>query len=247
MSFGTFNLFNFFQQPNTGIIPARNSYDVETIVEGHGNSGAASEMNWSFPYAGTRIPFEIVEGGGGIFQIRLFSDSDIGLRLARISTLTSGQIREDIDKSSSSITSSGQFFPKDTDTDTSFILFSGIVTGSPPDSPLNSIYISGEILDRKPDYNYPFVIFSGDIGECIPDIYSLGPMPSGFCESGNANKNPISMRLSGKFTPVQADKCDISYRMLSFSGLFNKIVLETSISDDCIIRYGFNSYYSSRS
>ena len=62
MSFQTFNLFNFFQQPNTGIVPIRESRPFIPTGEGL-YSGRIADFNWPFKYSDTATPYQIYRAG----------------------------------------------------------------------------------------------------------------------------------------------------------------------------------------
>lgn len=252
MSFGTFNLFNFFQQPNTGKTPVPGSFNPAEITAGQGQSGAVFDANWTFPYAGTLVPYEIVEGGGGLFSIKLSSDLDFeaplefGLRFVDIQTTFSGNLQGNREISFIQENFSGSFFPMDIDNSTNFLVFSGLVTGSPPDISPSYIHISGQIIAAQPDFAYPFIVFSGGILDDTPNISKLKYVVSGNITSGNIEPSHISTTFSGKLIPVNSDTSNISYGVLSFSGLFNKIVSGTSFTNTANLDYGFTSYFSTR-
>lgn len=246
MSFGTFNLFNFFQQPNTGSFPRAGTYNIDDVLNGVGHSGTASEQNWPFPYAGTAVPFEIVEGGGTAFRLRLFSDSEIGLRLASINDIISGDIAGNIDSAKISTSLAGGFYPQYNESGSAFVVFSGMISGCPPDHQNNFLMLSGEIIRHGADFALPFLIFSGKAGSCTPDLNSMLTSFSGdFIDVGHDNAQ-MGVFFSGDFYPMYSDNGNISYGLSNFSIDSNRIRNEADISDKASIHYGLASFLGTR-
>lgn len=246
MSFGTFTLFNFFQQPNTGRTPPRNSYDVGAILDSASHSGTVADFNWTFPYAGNAVPFPIVEGGGGLFQLKLFSDSEVGLRPASVYQTFSGEFEGKVERFFLGDSISGDFVPKDTDNSYTQITISGLISGSPIDISVGYLTFSGDFRKDNPDKSYSFITFSGSVDNNESQPFSIISQVSGLIESGNQERPYFTLGFSGGFTPTHSDICNVSYSFLSFSGVSGKIISGINIEDECNVKYGFNSYYSTR-
>jgi len=246
MSFGTFNLYNFFQSPNTGVTPAPGTYDVTSIVEGVGESGNIADFNWPFPYAGTSVPIEIVEGVGGAFQLKLFSDSYVGLRFASVNEVFSGQLQGDSENSHSSTTISGTFNPMDSGFQNSYVVFSGLISGAPQDSPVNYIVLSGVITDQHPDFGLPFLVFSGQSLNDQPNISDIGYTISGTVSDADYSNPTLNITFSGTFIPTNQDTANISYGFYGMATYNNVTVTSTGFINSANIKYGFASFISTR-
>lgn len=255
MGFGTLNVFSFFQQPNTGKIPARGSYDITTIGDAAGKVGTTNDQNWRFPYGGTIIPLEIYEGGGAAFQVQLLADSDVGqsvgiragLREADVFSLISGKIEGGADRYYQNTIMSGIFYPLAKDSGSFSFIMSGKISGAPKDSASQILIISGSVLSEPADRFYNKITISGGVLNSPSEKQSAIYTISGAIFSGAGEREVISQRISGKFLPVNSDNCNLSYQMLSFSSADNKIVLEGIFEDECPINYGFSSYISNHS
>lgn len=251
MSFGTFTLFGFYQQPNTGVIPQKGSFDIGSVIDGSINSGRVADFNGGYPYAQTAIPIQVIEGGGGLFQLSLFSDYEAsgvnGLRYATVQEIFSGEVtNSNIDNELMSVGISGEFFPMDSGMDVASIVFSGVILQTQYDNGVNSIIMSGNISSIPYDAAYNTVRFSGNVNPCAPDVPNFIYRISGSFYPGNQDLYVLNTSIRGSFSPANTDLCNISYGMSSFSGSFNKIVSGIVLEDECNITYGFDSFSSAR-
>lgn len=251
MSFQTFNLFNFFQQPNTGKhkILDRNELDIATspILN---NSGAVADFNWFFPYARKVIPNAIILGG---VPFPLLSDayetsrSVIGIRHPEAKINLYGNFLKDINKESLKIYFSGHFFPKLLGEENSKIFISGLTTGEPPDIYLSKLTLSGEVTNAKLDYNYVESKISGSFSEIFFDFPDIKTAISGIIESGIFDFSTLENKISGNYIPLYKDDSNLEYFLVDFStgkgvAYINKII-EDEIS---ALTYSLN-YYSKNS
>jgi hypothetical protein len=121
---------------------------------------------------------------------------------------------------------------------------SGNVTGSPNEHGNTYLIFSGNFVPDIPDFNYSRFILSGKVVNSAPDAPPLISIISGSVVSGDQDITMVRSLISGKFLPVNSYNSNISYNMLSFSGLVNKIISNVEFDENCGIRYGFNSYFS---
>ena len=239
MSFGTFGLFNFFQQPNTGKTPQPTSLrneDIAAIVAGTNHGGAVADFNWPFPYVLTNTPAIIISNQANP-RIPLYSDSYLGLRYAKITTDFSGSFYKDYEYANISSDFRGIFWPNGDGAHIAQINFSGYVTGSPFDNSQNYIVISGDITSSAPDSTNQYFVFSGDFASGNPDASLLNTIVSGSFSGIQFDQSDIRSSLSGSFYPVNQDKTNILYNLSSFSVKYNTEVLQLSGQDD------YNIYY----
>jgi len=253
MSFGTFTLFNFYQQPNTGDAPpARNDLQANypdlynNIINGYGRSGQVADFNWQFPYAGTITPFILIEGGGASYTIQLFSDSISGARFANISQNISGVFYGGIEGASFSSNISGLFNPVDINTNTFNLNVSGLISGAPFDNYFNLINVSGVLSGITLDYPNLSIFISGALIDNHADINFINYNLSGIIQSGQFESNFCKANISGKFVPSYIDKSNISYNFSGFSTGSNFNIVINQYNDNISnISYGFLSYSNS--
>jgi len=236
MSFGSFNLFGFYQQPGKSgqTFPTNlTTEQKQLVIEGGNNkAGTVADFNWFFPYAGEVVPLQIIEGGGGAFQTTLLTDSSAGIRYPTVSANLSGSLFGDFDFSNSRLVMSGNYFPQDSDFSTVAVVLSGLITGNNPDIVSNSIFLSGLLSGITFDQNIVSTIISGSVINGSPHQCDLSPKFSGFFSGDNLDFAAISNNLSGKFFPLNNDYSNISYSIESYSGKFNYDFTGIALEDD---------------
>jgi len=244
MSFGTFGLFNFFQQPKTGKTPEPNSLtneQIAAITAGTNHGGAVADFNWPFPYVLTNTPAIIISNKASP-RLALFSDSYLGLRPAKINSDFSGSFYKDYEYANISSDFRGVIWPNVDGTNVIQFNYSGNVTGSQFDNTQDYIVISGEITGSKPDFFNKYFVFSGDFVSGNPDINLLNTTISGYFSGSQFDQTNIYSSLSGSFYPVNQDKTNILYNLYSFSVKYNTEVLQLSGQDDCNIYYNLYGF-----
>ena len=249
MSFGTFQLFNFYQQPNTGTFPQFNN-----LYQIAGPSGDVADFNWPFPYSGTSVPIEIVKGGGGAFQLKLFSDTyltddsgnPITFHYGTATSNFSGNFQGDSNSSSAYGIISGSFNPMDSGFSNSYAIFSGFISGAPQDSPINYIVLSGLITNQQPDFGFPFLVFSGMVVNDQPDSPVINSIISGVITDADYSNPTLTTVLSGVFIPSYQDNTCITYGFLGMTTYNNVTVTSTGFINSANIKYGFSSFISIR-
>jgi hypothetical protein len=246
MSFGTFTLFNFYQQPNTGKVPERSSLsdpEIDSIIHGHGVSGAIADFNWKFPYAGTLTPYAVVQGGGAGFQIPIYSDSDIGLRHGFITLNFSGEFAGSVDQSSNSFLFSGDIFPSYQDVGSSNLSFSGEITGCPIEYGDCIILTSGQFTGDAPNLGFYVLTFSGIQTPDKSENSTIKNLFSGYMIREAKEEASSSIGFSGSFFPVSEDSSMISYNFSGFSAANNITIYSIETGDQITnIKYGFLGY-----
>jgi hypothetical protein len=250
MSFGTFTLFSFLQQPNTGIIPAGGptSGEANALIN---SSGHVADFVWSFPYLGTAIPIDVAEGIGGQYRLNLFSDYNApgtdGLHYATAMEIISGQLTNgNVENGNIFIGASGSFYPMDSGQTFSSFVLSGAILPSPPDIQNNFLFLSGGINGLQTDFPCPNVILSGLLVNASPDFPKINCIFSGNLIAGNVDNSSVSMSFKGSFVPVYSDKANITYRFTGFSSLLNITVNNLFFEDQCNITYGFGGFTSTK-
>lgn len=227
--FNTFNLFNFFQQPNTGKIPEPgtfNQVDVNNFKKIV--SGKVSDYNWYFPYIDRAIDKLIFlsseQENRSTYQIVLYSESEdlfTGIRRPFISNNLSGCFFKDSNSQVSNINFSGSFFPHKKDFSNSSIFISGILNKSPSDYPFISNLISGKISDFNFNFNNLNNKLSGALNNLKFDFNFLNTSLSGEIKRVYFPLTTKDFRLSGIFFPIDKDFADINYDVLNYSAAIN--------------------------
>ena len=251
MSFGSFSLFGFYQQPNTGTFKTNLSSEEKDLIVfgGNGRDGTIADFNWYFPYAEQEglIPYEIVLGAGGAYKILLHSDDDfLGARYAKLNLALSGDVYGDRNSSITYCTFSGEFFPKDKDAYNTSIGISGSTTGSPFDYGQTLIGISGDISSGNIDVSRFDLMLSGAIiGKT--HSYNLNIPFSGNFTGDMIELPRINLIISGNFIPVYSDVSILSYDFDSYSGAFNSAQHHIYVQeeDSATLGYSISSYLSS--
>ena len=244
MSFGTFTLFSFFQQPNTGVVPIGG---VSNIVD----SGVIADFNYSFPYGGTATPIEITQGGAGTYRLELYSDYNAvgtsGLHYATANEVISGQLTDgNVHNKNIVLGISGSFYPMDSGQTMSVLVLSGSINQSPTDIQNNFLLLSGAINGLQPDFTCPSVILSGLLINAGPDFSKINCIFSGNFMAGNVNNVGISMNFRGSFVPVYSDMTKITYGFTGFSSMLNVTINYLNFEDGCNITYGFTGFLSTK-
>lgn len=253
MAFGTFTLFNFYQQPNTGRFPNRNEYDVGHIVTGGGRDGRVTDQNWEFPYAGRNVPYQVVEGGGALFQVTLFSDSAAepgagwtGLHPAYVMATFSGQFEGEVHREYVNTVWSGIFEKHSRDTGYGAFVLSGMVTGSPNDKCYPSFVISGSFGSGELHKATINSTWSGSFSSGELHRAYINPLISGIFTGSKPDKTTWSAVISGKFESPYRDQCSIRMEFSGYSSSGNISWTGVSDEDEITIMYGVDSYSSFR-
>lgn len=226
----TFNLFNFFQQPNTGKNKVLESEEEASKARNPliNNSGAVADFNWFFPYARKIIPNAIIAAAGTKgFPITLFSDSReiaetqadsiLGLRYASFEVGFGGNFLKDKNDASFNFQFSGKIFPKDLDEEKTNLYLSGLITGDSIDRYSSKLNITGKILNGNPHYNYFNYNLSGNISGVYFDTPNIKTVLTGSLQSGIIQNEVFENRISGSFFPINKDSCYLEYSLLSYS------------------------------
>jgi hypothetical protein len=248
MSFGTLNLFSFFQQPNTGKIPYPGTYDNSIITSDAGKIGRTSEQNWEFPYVGTIIPSQIYAGGGAVYQIRILSDSDVGIRYGTINTILSGKLVDGgAERTDNNIILSGLFWPQTTDSGCGNLILSGGISGAPMEIASSFITPSGIITGSPSEKCYQNLIISGILSGCPRENVPIYCILSGLIQDCRSQYSVINTYLSGCFIPVNSDDYALDYKAYDFFTQNNRIIQDAVLGDEYSLDYGLSSYGNARS
>ncbi len=217
MSFSSFNLFNFYQQPNTGIFPIQQTVDVALVNGGNAASGTIADFNWYFPYATNdplgRIPPAIFEGG---FTLPILSDSDIGLHYGTINSSFSGNFLGTLDKTSMVFAFSGSWEPVITGFQNQVVIISGDTRGALIDVQSDHIIVSGNFLGFDADQSKCILTISGNIYQDF-NINFIKLCNSGNIISGIIESCKNVTTLSGNFYALYGDGYNINYGFLGYS------------------------------
>lgn len=248
MSFQTFNLFGFYQQPNTGSFPPPDSFDENFVISG-GNqrSGTAAEFNWFFPYAESLVPIQVIKGGIVPSPIKLFSDSDIGARHPFFNINLSGRLFEDFNLSKSEVFISGNFIPKDADETSSTIVFSGLINPDKPDLNSSYILISGDIFDPKSQNTFIITNISGEVLNSNIDFFNTKTIISGIITGDSIDFPIVKITVSGKFFKSYFDESNLNYIFSGYSIGKNYEVIKSEFEDNIQeINYTLKTYSATK-
>lgn len=249
MSFGTFTLFGFYQQPNKiGILfPVDlTAEEKQFVLSDNAKTGTVNDTNWFFSYAKSAVPVEIIQGGGGSFPITLLSDDDsIGIRYPKFKINISGNFYSDINIAEMKCAINGRFFPKDTELLNNPIAVSGLISGVKFDYCHNLVALSGSVFDIKPDIPNLLNIVSGSINNNNVDIKVLNSKISGLFSRVNPDFPHIFTKISGKFFPVKNDYAKIEYLLTGWKTKLNYGFTGINLQDDSNITYFLEGYSSS--
>jgi len=244
MSFGTFGLFNFFQQPNTGRTPNPSSLtqeDIDAIRRGTNHSGAVADFNWPFPYVLTNTPSIIIANKASP-NISIYSDSYLGLRSAEITSNFSGSFYKDYEYENISSDFHGVIWPNMDGIKVIQINFSGYVTGSPFDNFQNSISFSGEFSPPVLGLTNQSFDFSGNFVSGDPGVLSFNTAQSGSIFGILVDNASSQILLSGSFYPTNQDNSNILYNLSAFSVQYNVQLFQISGQDDCNVYYDIYAF-----
>ena len=220
MSFGSFNLFNFYQQPNTGIFPTAplTTLQIATVQGGNEASGTVADFNWYFPYASSdvegRIPPAIFEGGGT--PIHLLSDSELGLHYGVVVSSVSGNILGNADTTSMVFTFSGNAEPVITGYQSHVVIFSGDTKGSLINFQNILTTTSGNFLNFDSDQSNIYTLISGNIYQDV-NLNFVYLSYSGNIISGKIDVTSINLHLSGNCYPVNGDNYNLNYGLVQYT------------------------------
>lgn len=253
MSHNTFNLFNFFQQPNTGKIPPPGAFQKDEVLNGsrlRPNKGRIADFNWNFPYLERAIPLQIFEKSSseGLFQILLFSDSysnsPQGIRFPYFSISLYGNFLKDINEEYLKLELSGVFFPHDRDFDLSKINLSGIFKEDPKQENILRNKISGFFSGSLKENNYVNQIISGSFIDLRADNNLSQLNISGVLEKNYYDESLNKILLSGNFFPITKDFFNIDYNITGFSSFKGVDILNKNFDDIFNLNYNITGYTS---
>ena len=226
MSFGSFNLFNFFQQPNTGRFTttqeAQNNLGF-ILSGGNGQTGTVADFNWYFPYAFEKVPVEVISAQGVAFEFPLLSDSivapnvGIGLHWGTVTVAPSGDFFGDYNTMGISVGMSGDFQPLVSNSLGMYPVISGNFADFPTGFFANIVTITGNVVKDNLEQASISMSFSGDFWA----DYNFGLI--NITESGNMVKDNlqptrIQINMSGAFKSFLSDRYNMNY---AFSGVYS--------------------------
>jgi len=243
MSFGNFPLFNFFQQPDSGVRPLKSSIDSTTysfILNDNAKTGTIADFNWFYPYANEAFPVSWLNPAVPNNRISLLTDSfdngifPFGLRYATVSSSVSGKQQGNSDYPLINLGMNGVFFGKDDFYSFLNINTSGRLEASPPD--INAFYfgMTGSIFGVGGEGFGIYPAFTGKFQGIT--IYSyVRSSFSGKIEGITFDGANHNLDFSGNFHPVLNDE---------ITG-YNVGVVETVIpfdfDDSCSLNYGITA------
>lgn len=255
--FNTFNLFNFFQQPNTGKVPNPGTFqsldlnDQIRIV-----SGKVADFNWTFPYIDRSISKLIFlssfEEGGQTYEIRLISeyidDFITGIRRPIISNNISGKFYKDSNFSILNFNIEGNIFGNPKDLTEENINISGILKKSSSDFTPSKILISGSIFNPNNDFCNSNQKISGSIVDASPDLNFSSFNISGILKKYEFDKTINNLAISGKLFPIKKDSTDIEYYITGYLVKKNAPIYEIEKIDEITnLNYYINRYIAGSS
>lgn len=246
--FNTFNLFNFFQQPNTGKTPIPGSYDISSVLDTvNTTSGKIADFNWKFVYIDRQIPKVIYLSsssdstpGGSTYEIPLYSefskafinDPYDGIRAPLFFNSVSGKFLKDINSASFNIGITGKIFPHNRELSISKINLSGIIKESPTETNSITNNISGSIFN----FNYNFYSLkenlSGSFLNANTHFNFSKIYISGSSKGFDSQKNIYNLKISGSFFPIKKDLADIKYYITGYQVGINMPKYEVEKADE---------------
>lgn len=244
--FNTFNLFNFFQQPNTGKVPIPESYDISSISDTISiTSGKVADFNWKFVYIDRQIPRTIYlssssDGSTNTYEIPLYSefskaftnDPYDGIRVPLFFNNVSGKFLKDINSASFNIGITGKIFPHNRELSISKINLSGIIKESPTETNSITNNISGSIFN----FNYNFYSLkenlSGSFLNANTHFNFFKMSISGSSKGFDPQKNIYNLKISGTFFPINKDLTDIKYYITGYQVGINMPKYEIEKTDE---------------
>jgi hypothetical protein len=216
MSFSSFSLFNFYQQPNTGHEPT--SLNTGILLSGNAESGKVADFNWYFPYASTNILINSVLSQSR-FGFHIWADSNggvtQGLHYARVSTSMSGSFGANFNSIYLSDKFYGVTFPQIHESGSIYTTYSGRFTGVKYDSVSEHNVLSGRASGQKYDTVSITNGFSGSVQSSADQLY-VNSILSGIINQAPNDTMLGQSKISGSFWPSQNDLCSLSY---TFAGL----------------------------
>jgi hypothetical protein len=216
MSFGAFNLFNFFQQPNfrTGSYPTvvNNEANQSLIISG-GNerSGTVADFNWFFPYVGTNYFESLIIRSREYENVYLMADSYYsrglgyyGLRFATASNSFSGKFIPAREVNFIQSEWHGASSPLERESSSNYTSFSGEASGLTPEKAFFNSQFSGSYSGIQPESEKIWTIFSGAV-KSGGERKWIKTEFSGKIGSGHIDAYAITSIFSGKFIPSISD------------------------------------------
>lgn len=217
MSFSSFSLFSFYQQPNTGIIPT--SLDTGILLSGNNQSGKVAEFNWYYPYASTNILINSLLSQSR-FGYYIWADSEgavvPGLHYGVVTTNLSGTFQSNNAYMYFEDMLYGTIYPQFQDTFSEYSLFSGLITGTPHDNMFGRHQMTGLLTGQKVDLITCYNTFSGEIQSSADQMY-VNSVISGIINKDIIETFTNNSSLSGIFWPVMNDKCNVNYSFIGYS------------------------------
>lgn len=224
MSFGTFNLFNFFQQPNvkTGELPQITDENKAIIAGDNGASGTVADFNWFFPYAKTSILYGLINSPKSFFVFPLYADSNElaenrhGVWYSKIGVSSSGSFggKKEVAEVFSSFF--GSISPERTENLTSNCISSGeFFSNNSGLVDLNNFFTGQIISGHANELGYS-ATFSGDIWSA-GDYVLAQILVSGRIIPSTGNSCQQANLFSGNFTPTYKDSTSIYYAITGYN------------------------------
>jgi len=250
MSFQTFNLFNFFQQPNTGIVPIRESRPFIPTGEGL-YSGRIADFNWPFKYSDTATPYQIYRAGK--FEILIYSDAETiidefknlrltGIRRPIISDNISGKFYKDVFKYFFDLDINGKVFPHSQQFNSCNLILTGLISGSPFQKDIFKTIVSGEFKKNEPDLNKIYSNLSGDFFEDKNNNF-FGINFSGELTGNKFEQNINKIEISGLFFPFESDVAAINFFVTGYeTGKNTARILAEKTGEITSLNYYISSY-----
>ena len=253
MSFGSFNLFNFFQQPNsgalaTGALPPITDVNKDKVVGLNDRSGAVADFNWYYPYANTRYSLDLLFNSQGHVPFYLnsdfyFSGSISGLNYLNLQSSISGKIEGNGNIGIFSTSFSGKTNPQRSESGLFQSTFSGEISEAPGSRSFGSTVFSGLVLKAEKDENRFSSKFSGSLLGAGDFINVVNTSFSGIINKTTADVPFFSSSFSGKMIPLSQDNASISFSLFSGGVVKGKVLWRygSGSSEMSSISYGISS------
>lgn len=216
MSFSSFSLFNFYQQPNTGKQPAS---PLQSIYDsGNGASGEVADFNWYFPRYGTNV--QLTSLTPNPFPYNLFADSVSGavqgLHRATTYSIFSGKFQANNEAVDLFYLFRGQINPQRVEFGHFYTDYSGRITGAKSDKFSELSFYSGQFSGQKSDSYLCAVAFSGKITP-NNERFLLDSIFSGIINKQRNDSFDAKGQFSGGFWPVKKDNYSLAFSIEDYS------------------------------
>ena len=242
MSFSSFSLFNFYQQPNTGRQPT--ALNTGILLSGNAASGKVADFNWYFPYVSTNILVNSVLSQSR-FGYRIWADSlgavVPGIHYATVSTSFSGSFGANHDSLYFTDKFYGTVYPQMHETVSEYSMYSGRISGVKYDSFYEYNGHSGKFSGFKHDEVFCSNVFSGEIKSSADRMY-VNSMVSGIINQTPHDVFAGYLGTSGYFWPTKTDLCQLGYSMIGYSISSGVTVVPFTLNDAENISYALIGY-----